>query len=130
MTFSIPADLAATFVRRVPARERSRYLAEALAARLEERDRKLIAACEIANLDSEVASIEREFDLLNDPIVEPWTVPAKRHRESRNRDAKNRDAPKPGCPKEVKSGGSGSIPLWARRSIRPGMRDRDHERAE
>jgi hypothetical protein len=85
MTFSIPADLAAMFIRRVPARERSRYLAEALAERLEERDRKLIAACEIANRDSEVASIEREFDLLNDPLVEPWTVPTKRHQDAKKR---------------------------------------------
>jgi hypothetical protein len=84
MTFSIPADLAATFIRRVPARERSRYLAEALAERLEERDRKLIAACEMANSDSEVSLIEREFDLLDDSIVEPWTVPAKRDRDAKN----------------------------------------------
>lgn len=73
MTFSLPAELAATFVRRVPARERSRYLAEALAARLDERDRRLIAACEIANRDADVISIEREFDRLNDQIVDPWT---------------------------------------------------------
>jgi hypothetical protein len=77
MTFSLPAELAATFVRRVPARERSRYLAEALANRLEERDRQLIAACEIANRDADVISIEREFDRLDDQIVEPWTVAPK-----------------------------------------------------
>jgi len=77
MTFSLPADLAATFIRRVPARERSRYLVEALANKLEERDRQLVAACEIANRDAEVISIEREFDRLNDEIVEPWTVAPK-----------------------------------------------------
>ena len=78
MTFSLPADLAATFVRRVPARDRSRYLAEALAYRLGERDRQLIAACETANRDadvmSDVMSIEREFDRLNDAVTEPWTL--------------------------------------------------------
>ena len=74
MTFSLPADLAATFIRRVPARERSRYLAEALANRLEERDRQLVAACEIANRDVDANAVEREFDQLNDEIVEPWTV--------------------------------------------------------
>ena len=78
MTFSLPADLAATFIRRVPARERSRYLAEALANRLEERERQLVAACEIANRDGDIIAIEREFDQLNDEIVEPWTV-APRH---------------------------------------------------
>lgn len=80
MTFSLPADLAATFIRRVPARERSRYLAEALANRLEERERQLIAACEIANRDAGVIAIEREFDRLSDEIVEPWTVAPKRNR--------------------------------------------------
>jgi|HubBroStandDraft_6_1064221.scaffolds.fasta_scaffold109226_3 ubiquinone biosynthesis protein UbiJ len=79
MTFSLPADLAATFTRRVPARERSRYLAEALAYRLEERDRLLIAACEIANRDADVRSIEQEFDRLSDEIAESWTpIPATR----------------------------------------------------
>jgi hypothetical protein len=78
MTFSLPADLAAMFIRRVPARERSRYLAEALAARLEDRDRQLVAACEIANRDSDGILREREFDLLNDGIIEPWeVVPAR-----------------------------------------------------
>jgi hypothetical protein len=73
MTFSLPEDLAAMFIRRVPARERSRYLAEALSVRLEQRERQLIAACEIANRDSDVISIEREFDSMNDEVVEPWT---------------------------------------------------------
>jgi hypothetical protein len=72
MTFSLPADLAATFVRRVPARERSRYLAEALAGKLDERDRQLATACEIANRDDDAASIEREFDRINDEVLEPW----------------------------------------------------------
>jgi hypothetical protein len=85
MTFSLPADLAAVFIRRVPSRERSHYLAEALAHKLEERDRQLIAACEIANRDPEVSSIEREFDLLNDPIAEPWTAPAKANRNAKKR---------------------------------------------
>jgi hypothetical protein len=85
MTFSLPAELAAVFIRRVPSRERSRYLAEALAHRLEERDRQLVAACEIANLDPTVTLIEREFDLLNDPIVEPWTAPAKVSRNAKKR---------------------------------------------
>ena len=85
MTFSLPTELAAAFLRRVPSRERSRYLAEALANRLEERDRQLVAACEIANRDPEVASIEREFDMLIDPIAEPWTAPAKANRNAKKR---------------------------------------------
>ena len=78
MTFSLPVDLAAIFTRRVPARERSHYLAEALAARLGERDRKLAAACEVANRDSDLIAIEREFDELEDEIIEPWTAPRLR----------------------------------------------------
>jgi hypothetical protein len=85
MTFSLPTELAAAFIRRVPSHERSRYLAEALAQRLEDRDRQLVAACEIANRDPEVTSIEREFDLLNDPIAEPWTIPAKGSRDAKKR---------------------------------------------
>ncbi len=42
MTFTLPEDLAARFVRRVPARERSRYLSEALAEKLSERERRKI----------------------------------------------------------------------------------------
>lgn len=78
MTFTLPEDLAARFVRRVPARERSRYLAEALARKLAERDRQLIQACEIANRSSEVALIEKEFDALPDEMTEPWNdAPAR-----------------------------------------------------
>jgi len=71
MTFTLPDDLAAQFTRRVPARERSHYIAQALAEKLSERDRKLLAACEIANADLEVQSIEQEFDSLPDE-AEPW----------------------------------------------------------
>ena len=58
MTFTLPADLADRFVRKVAPRKRSRCLAQALARKLEERDRKLICACEIANRDPEVKAIE------------------------------------------------------------------------
>ena len=64
MTFTLPEELAVRFARRVPARKRSRYLAEALAEKLTERDRQLVRACEIANHDPEVRAIENEFALL------------------------------------------------------------------
>ena len=51
MTFSVPEPLAVQFLRKVASRERSRFVSEALAARLEERDAALIRACEIANQD-------------------------------------------------------------------------------
>ena len=75
MTFSLPADVAALFVRRVPARERSRYLAEALAEKLGDRERSLALACEIANRNPDVLAIEQEFEHLNDPVSEPWEEP-------------------------------------------------------
>ena len=78
MTFTLPEELAARFARRVPARKRSRYLAEALAQKLAERDRQLVRACEIANHDPEVRAIENEFDSLPGEIAEPWTgTPAR-----------------------------------------------------
>src|SRR5438874_3834001 len=62
MTFSVPEPLAAQLLRRVASRDRSRFVSEALAARLEERDLALIRACEVANQDADVAEIEKEFD--------------------------------------------------------------------
>jgi hypothetical protein len=72
MTFTLPEDLASTFARRVPARERSRYVADAIADKLAEREKRLIRACEIANQDPELKEIEKEFDALTDEIPEPW----------------------------------------------------------
>jgi ubiquinone biosynthesis protein UbiJ len=65
MTFSLPTALAAQFIKRVSARERSRYVAEALAARLRERDKMLARAAEVANRSRQVGAIEREFDRLD-----------------------------------------------------------------
>jgi len=72
MTFTLPDELATSFTRRVPARDRSRYVADAIAEKLAEREKRLILACEIANQDPEVREIEREFDALTDAMPEPW----------------------------------------------------------
>jgi hypothetical protein len=72
MTFTLPEDLASRFVRRVPARDRSRYVADALANKLAEREKRLIRACEIVNADPDIKEIEKEFDALRDEITEPW----------------------------------------------------------
>jgi hypothetical protein len=72
MTFSVPEPLAEQFLRRVASRDRSRFVSEALAARLKERDVALTRACEIANQDLDVAEIEREFDGIRDEMAEPW----------------------------------------------------------
>jgi hypothetical protein len=78
MTFSIPDSIAASFARRVPARDRSRYVAEAIAEKLAEREKRLIAACEMANNDPAVREIELEFDSLADDMPEPWEDAAAR----------------------------------------------------
>ena len=72
MTFSVPEPLAAQLLRRVASRDRSRFVSEALAARLEERDAALIRACENANQDLDVAEIEKELDGIGDEMAEPW----------------------------------------------------------
>lgn len=72
MTFSVPEPLAGQFLRRVASRDRSRFVSEALAARLAERDLDLIRACEIANQDDDVIELEKELDRIPDEMTEPW----------------------------------------------------------
>jgi hypothetical protein len=71
MTFSLPEELAIKLVRRVPARERSRFLAQALEKSLQEEDESLIRACVMANQDPDVKAIEQEWDEIRDAIEEP-----------------------------------------------------------
>ncbi len=78
MTFTIAEEVAEQFLRRVPARDRSRYVTGAIAAKLHEREDELIRACAIANSDPEIAAIEREWETLSDEMTEPWTdAPAR-----------------------------------------------------
>ena len=72
MTFSVPEPLAVQLLSRVASRDRSRFVSEALAARLAERDAALVRACAIANQDLDVAEIEKEFDGIRDEMAEPW----------------------------------------------------------
>ena len=60
MTFTLPDSVASSFTRRVPARDRSRYVAEAIAEKLAEREKRLIQACEIVNNDPAVREIEAQ----------------------------------------------------------------------
>lgn len=78
MTFSLPTALAAQFIKRVSARERSRYVAEALAARLRERDKMLARAADVANRSRQVRAIEQEFERLENEPAEPWDDPPSR----------------------------------------------------
>jgi hypothetical protein len=47
-------------------------VADALADKLAEREKRLIQACEIANQDPQVREIELEIDALTDAMPEPW----------------------------------------------------------
>jgi hypothetical protein len=64
MTFTLPEDLAEQFADRVPARERSKYVASALKEKLSVQDGRFVEACRIANSDPEVRAIENEFDAI------------------------------------------------------------------
>jgi len=72
MTFTLPEPLAVLLTKQVAARDRSRYVAEAVAERLAARERRLIRSCEVANDSADVLDIEREFDALPDATSESW----------------------------------------------------------
>jgi hypothetical protein len=55
----LPEDLVRRFASRVSARQRSRYVAEALSAKLSERDQMLARACEIVNGDKAIREPRR-----------------------------------------------------------------------
>ena len=78
MTFSIPVDLASQLLKRVPARDRSRFLAKALEKSLREEEQALVRSCRLANQDPEVAAIEKEWDQIGDQIEEPWSESPQR----------------------------------------------------
>jgi hypothetical protein len=75
MTFTLPGELAAEFVRRVPPSHRSSYVASAIAAQLKTRQSALARSCQAANAAAGALDIEAEFDALADRadrVEEPW----------------------------------------------------------
>ena len=70
MTFSLPIGLADRLFKRVPARDRSRFLAKALEKSLREEEAALIRSCRSANQDADATAIEEEWDQIRDPIEE------------------------------------------------------------
>jgi len=66
MTFSFPEKLAAQLAQRIPTRQRSRYVADAVAARLAEQDRELHEAAAIVNACADIRLLEKELDALPD----------------------------------------------------------------
>jgi hypothetical protein len=55
-----------------PALRADFIVADALAARLKERDRQLAHACDVANRSRAARAVERDFDVLTDEIAGPW----------------------------------------------------------
>jgi metal-responsive CopG/Arc/MetJ family transcriptional regulator len=72
MTFTLPEEVAASFLRKVGPSRRSKYVAEAIEAKLREREEMLKAACLAANEDPETREIQAEFDALPDTMTEEW----------------------------------------------------------
>jgi hypothetical protein len=72
-TFSNPDSLAHELLKSVSARERSSYVAAAVAAKLRKQDDALIRACEIANRDGDLLAMEQDFELISADIAEAWT---------------------------------------------------------
>jgi hypothetical protein len=70
MTFTLPEPLAERFVRRIPARARSKYVACALIEKFSVHDRYLAESCRIANGDPEVRAIEEEFEAITAKAAE------------------------------------------------------------
>lgn len=72
MTFTFPEEVASSFLRAVGPSRRSRFVVEAVEAKLRDRDRMLIEACIAANNDPETQEIEREMASLPDNMTEAW----------------------------------------------------------
>ncbi len=73
MTFTIREDVAGRLLRSVAARDRSRYVSQAIAEKLRAREEALIRACDAANAEADVLAIEKEWDAVSEAIDEPWS---------------------------------------------------------
>ena len=78
MTFTIPEEVAAPFLRVVPSARRSGFVTEALRRTLREREEALIAACDAVNADAGLNALVDEWQSASDPVEEPWDEPASR----------------------------------------------------
>ena len=78
ITVSLPEELVREFTRRVPAQQRSRYIARAVSRSMRAEDDALIRACEAANADPDDAALREELDTMNDPLTEAWESTAAR----------------------------------------------------
>lgn len=78
MTFTIPEEVAAPFLRVVPSARRSKFVADALRRSLKDRESALAAACDAVNEDAKLNKLVDDWQSINDPIEEPWDDAAAR----------------------------------------------------
>ncbi len=75
MTFTFPEEMAASFTRRVGPSRRSKFVVEAVTAKMLEREAAFEAACDALEGNAALASLALDMDGLNDdPIEEPMHV--------------------------------------------------------
>jgi hypothetical protein len=72
MTFTLPEKVAIPFLRRVGPSRRSKYVAEAIEAKLRERAEMIKEACLAANSDLDTQRMQAEFGAMPDTIAEEW----------------------------------------------------------
>ncbi|MCP5118589.1 MAG: hypothetical protein GY953_47860 [bacterium] len=65
MTFSLPEDVAAQFVERVPARRRSSYLAQLIRNSFQQQEQEIARACWLTNEDADGRALETELDQMD-----------------------------------------------------------------
>ncbi len=72
MTFTLPEEVVVPFLRKVGPSRRSKYVAEAIEAKLRERAEVIKEACLAANNDPDTKRMQAEFDALPDTMTEEW----------------------------------------------------------
>jgi len=70
MTFTFPEEMAVSFIRRVGPSRRSKFVVEAVAAKMHEREAAFEAACDALEGNAALASLASDMDALNDDPIE------------------------------------------------------------
>jgi hypothetical protein len=70
MTFTFPEEIATSFTRRVGPSGRSKFVVEAVAAKMREREAAFEAACDALEGNEALVSLALDMDSLNDDPME------------------------------------------------------------
>jgi len=71
-TFTLPIEVFKRFAALVPEGKRSSIVASLLESETVRREQALARACDAANADAELRSLETDFQALEDTVSEPW----------------------------------------------------------